>query len=76
MDKLLCIVLTLSVAGLGVGFLGLAERANDACHQRQRGYDGLVKYTAFLGEEFHATPAQLAHGEKDFVHIMGPRPTC
>lgn len=75
-DKLLRIVLTISVAGLGVGFLGLVEHSSEACHQRQRQYDGEVVYTNFLGHELGASAAQLAKGQADLRATIGPRPSC
>lgn len=75
-DKLLRLVMLLSLAGLGVGFIGLVQHSGEACHQRQRQYDGEVVYTTFLGHELGASEAQLAKGQADLRKTIGPRPSC
>lgn len=64
------------VTALAVGFLGLAEKSQDACHDRQRLYDSEIKYTRFLGRQLHATPLQIDNGVVALHKDLGPRPSC
>lgn len=69
-------VLVVAIAGLGLGFLGLVQRAGDACHSRQRIYDAQFTYTDFLARQFHATPTQTRAAVRELRATVGARPSC
>ena len=53
------------------------HRANvEACHDRQRGYDGQVFIVRFIGHELHASEPRINQALDHLRAERGERPKC